>query len=779
MTLERIIPSAAGSLSVAIIVVFFAVFQGWLAIKRPQFYWNIWGAALSFSVFVYILAVCCHFNVGAIPANHFSELIQYTSFICVIHSVFGFTFAYLGIPAGRYHRIAGLFHVCLLVVLWTTNQSELELLGPAYLLYCAGAGLWTLLLWIKQYQRGKANAMAFIFGFLLWALLGIHDVVTLGIRSMPFFMGYGLLGFFTAILSVTLREYVKLYEIAEISATILQKAHDEMEPPVTESPLDLTQLNIKFSQEVSKRQRAEMAMKASETLLRKVIDLVPHFIFAKDRYGRYLLINQAVADAYGFSVEELTGKKDADFNPNIEEVRHFREDDRAVIASGLPRENKEEQITDKNGIVRFLHTIKIPFHLGTGSGDAVLGVSTDITERRKAEQERLKLEEQLQRAKKMEALGLLAGGVAHDLNNILSGIISYPELLLMDLPEDSPLVKPLLTIKASGEKAAYIVQDLLTLARRGVSFKEAVDLNSVISTYLQSPEFLKLKTFHPDVEVVRIFDTDLYHVSGSPVHISKTVMNLVSNAVEAMPEGGTVTIQTQNYNQETSVSSCYQIKPGESVILTVTDQGVGIAPEDLERIFEPFYTKKQMGRSGTGLGMAVVWGTVKDHGGTIDVQSVAGQGTIFTITLPAIAKPSTEVSKEISFDEIKGNGEKVLIIDDVKEQRIIAAAMLQKLGYEVMAVAAGEEALAVVETYAPDLLLLDMIMSPGMDGFNTYQKILGLRPGQKAVIASGFSETELVKKTQQLGAGIYIRKPYSLEGLGLAIKEELSKSKAP
>jgi len=797
MTLAHIVPASAGSLSVAVVALFFTVFQGWLAVERPRFYWNAWGAALSFSAFVYASAVFCQFNVGAGPVNHLSELIQYTAFICVIHSAFGFTFAYLAIPSGRYHRIAGLFHAGLLLMLWNTKlvildgfvmreftwlqspyiEPDLGVLGPAYLLYCSGAGLWALRFWVQHRHREKAGATAFIIGFLIWAVLGVHDaLVTLGMRSVLFFMEYGFLGFSAAILSVTLRKYVELYGLAENNHALLQKAHDELESRVTERTLELTRLNLKLQMEVGERRRAEMALKASETLLRKVIDLVPQFVFVRDRMGRFLLANKAVADAYGTSVDELTGKTDADFNPHAADVRHFMEDDRAVMASGQPREIQEERITDMKGHFRLSHTIKIPFQPAAGREDAILCISTDITEQKKAEEERVNLEIQLQRAKKMEALGLLAGGVAHDLNNILSGIVSYPELLLMDLPEGSPLIKPLLIIKSSGDKAARIVQDLLTLARRGVAVKETVDLNSVINTYLQSPEFHKMKTFNPHVAVETHLDPDLYHVSGSPVHLSKAVMNLVSNAVEAMPDGGRVTIQTRNDRQKASLSSSDQINPVDYVRLSVGDQGVGIAPEDQERIFEPFYTKKRMGRSGTGLGMAVVWGTVKDHDGTIEVKSETGQGTTFTIFIPATAKPLAALSERKSLDEIKGNGEKILIIDDVREQRIIATAMLQKLGYQVMAAANGEEALTVVESYDPDLLLLDMIMDPGMDGCETYQKILERRPGQKAVVASGFSESERVAEIQRLGARIYIRKPYAIEVLGLAIQEALAGS---
>ncbi|MDP8228032.1 MAG: PAS domain S-box protein, partial [Candidatus Electryoneaceae bacterium] len=250
---------------------------------------------------------------------------------------------------------------------------------------------------------------------------------------------------------------------------------------------------------------------------------------------------------------------------------------------------------------------------------ATLNFLRDITEQKK-------LEFQLQRAQKMEAIGTLAGGVAHDLNNVLSGIVSYPELLLLDLPEDSPLRKPILTIQKSGQKAADIVQDLLTLARRGVVATEVVNINQIINSNLKSPECENLKQFYPDAKIESNLEAYLLNIMGSSVHLSKTVMNLVSNAAEAMPEGGNIFISTESKYIDKPIRGYDDVKEGDYVILTVSDTGIGISSGDLERIFEPFYTKKVMGRSGTGLGMAVVWGTVKDHKGYIDVQSTEGKG---------------------------------------------------------------------------------------------------------------------------------------------------------
>lgn len=403
----------------------------------------------------------------------------------------------------------------------------------------------------------------------------------------------------------------------------------------------------------------------------------------------------------------------------------------------------------------------------------ILCIGNDITELKLADIEKKDLQAQLQRAQKMEAIGTLAGGVAHDLNNILSGIVSYPELILMDLEEDSPLVKPILTIQKSGEKAAAIVQDLLTLARRGVAATEVVNLNSIISEYLLSPEHERLLLEHPDIKVSHQLDANLLNILGSPIHLSKTIMNLVSNAAEAMPDGGKVSIRSENRHEDKPLNAFDDIGKGDYVTLTVSDTGIGISPEDIERIFEPFYTKKSMGRSGTGLGMAVVWGTVKDHRGYIDIKSKEGMGTTISLYFPVTRQELDRSSELFDLEEIRGNGESILIIDDIAEQRQIASEMLEKLGYKVKTVASGEAAVDYLVNHTVDLIVLDMIMDPGIDGLETYQKILQIRPGQRTIIASGYSESERVKEAQRIGAGTYIKKPYLIEKFGRAVKSEL------
>jgi len=323
--------------------------------------------------------------------------------------------------------------------------------------------------------------------------------------------------------------------------------------------------------------------------------------------------------------------------------------------------------------------------------------------------------------------------------------------------------------------AASIVQDLLTLARRGVVTTQVTNLNQIIESYLQSQECEILKEFHPDVKIESNFESNLLNISGSPVHLSKSVMNLVLNAAESMTDGGNVFISTNNEYIDRPIRGYDNIKEGDYVVLTVSDTGIGISSLDIEKIFEPFYTKKVMGRSGTGLGMAVVWGTVKDHKGYLDVVSTEGKGSTFSLYFPVTRKEIVRKEDAIRIEEYMGNGETILVVDDIKEQREIASRILKKLRYSVATVSSGEEAVDYMSDNSADLLVLDMIMDPGIDGLDTYREILALHPGQKAIIASGFSETARVKEAQKLGASKYIKKPYTLEKIGLAVKKELER----
>ena len=409
--------------------------------------------------------------------------------------------------------------------------------------------------------------------------------------------------------------------------------------------------------------------------------------------------------------------------------------------------------------------------------DINLQLKEEIKVREKAEQEQRHLENELSRAQKMEVLGRLAGGVAHDLNNVLSGIVSYPDLLLMDLPADSPMYGPLKIIKKSGERAAAIVQDLLTLARRGVMVKKAISLNDVLEEYLQSPEFAKLRSANPSITLEQQLDKHLQLLEGSPVHLQKAVMNLIGNAFEAVEGIGQVFVTTENRKLDAPVNGYEVIEKGNYAVLKIQDTGSGISQEVLGKIFEPFYTTKQMGRSGTGLGMTVVWGTIKDHGGCLDIESSPGKGTTISVFFPA-ASADIPAYQEESAEKIRlhrGTGQSVLIVDDMVVQQEIGISILEKLGYRAWAVSSGEAAVEFIKKQPIDLVLLDMIMPPGMDGLETYQKIIMVTPGQKAIIVSGYSENDRVREALEIGIGAHLKKPYTIEQMSQLIYNELAK----
>jgi PAS domain S-box-containing protein len=507
--------------------------------------------------------------------------------------------------------------------------------------------------------------------------------------------------------------------------------------------------------------------------LQLMLDSSPAMIFYKDTEHRYMRVNKAFAKTLGLPINKIIGKTYNQLFPNNE--GSFLQDDLEIVQTGEPVLNKTDFIETRKGKRQVLSN-KIPYKDINGKTIGILGFAVDVTELKQAEKEKLELEDKLAQLEKMEAIGRLAGGVAHDLNNVLSAVVSYPDLLLKRLEGESSLRKPIETIRKSGQKAAAIVEDLLTLARRGVATTEVLNLNDITANYLESPGYEKLKMHNPQVRVETRLTKDLLNIKGSPIHLTKTVMNLVSNAAEATLRKGTITISTANRYLDRPIKS-YDLKvpEGDYVVLTVSDTGVGIKPEDMKKIFEPFYTKKVMGRSGTGLGMAVVWGTVRDHKGNINVTSVEGKGTTFELFFPISREKLIREKISIPLKKYIGRSEKILVVDDVQEQREISTILLTTLNYSVKTVASGEGAIEFLETHSVDLVVLDMIMDPGIDGLDTYRKVLELHPNQKAIITSGYSETERVRETQRLGAGQYIKKPYTLEKIGMAVRAELDK----
>ena len=548
----------------------------------------------------------------------------------------------------------------------------------------------------------------------------------------------------------------------------IKSYHDEL----IKSYREIAKKNDELSKEIKERKKTENSLRQSEERYRQIVNHAPAGICEVDLLKeKFISVNDVMCNFTGYTKEAFLDLKPLNIFTN-ESKKLFIEKQQKIIKGEKFSELSEYKIQLKNGSDLWI-MLNSKISYDQGKPEKATYVVHDISKLKQAEEEKRKLEVKLQKAKKMEAIGTLAGGVAHDLNNILSGVLTYPELLLLELPPDHKFRKPIETIKESGKKAAAIVDDLLTMARRGVAVSDVVNLNDTISDYLSSPEFKKLIEFHPLVKVETSLDSELANITGSSIHLFKTIMNLVSNASEAMTDGGLLKITTKNRNIDKPIKGYDEVQKGSYVSVEISDTGIGIPPEDLPHLFEPFFTKKKMGRSGTGLGMAVVWGTVNDHKGYIEVESHRGKGTAICLYFPVSNRKIVQDKNDYKLEHYMGNRESILVVDDEENQREIASMILSQLNYSVATVRSGEEAVIFAKNNKTDLIVLDMMMEPGIDGLKTYQEILDINPKQKAVITSGFSDLKRIKEVQRIGSVPYIKKPYSIENLAIVLKSIL------
>lgn len=444
---------------------------------------------------------------------------------------------------------------------------------------------------------------------------------------------------------------------------------------------NLTNITMGTHIDIIARKRAEELLQEGEELFRTSMERAPDGVYMSDFEGNFLYGNEKAEEIIGYRREELVGRNFLDFNILAEDSA-----DKAVELLEANREGKstgpsELELIRKDGrhiLVEISTTV-----LQRKGKKNVLAFVRDITARRRIEEEKRRLEERLQRGEKMEALGALTGGVAHDLNNVLGVLTGYSELLLEQIPEGNQSRIYVDKILQSAEKGAAIIEDLLNLARRGVISSDVINLNDVVSGFLKSPVFEKVKSYHPRVVFRTECQEELLKIKGSPVHLERALMNLVANAAEAISGIGEVTIRAGSRHIDNPVRGYEEIKKGDYVVLTVSDTGMGIPADNREKIFEPFYTKKTMGRSGTGLGLAIVWGTVKDHNGYIDMQTEVGTGTTFRLYFPATRQELIAQQQKVPIERYMGNRESVLVVDDIAEQGDVTARLLTRLGYEV------------------------------------------------------------------------------------------------
>ncbi|GAC1516892.1 MAG: hypothetical protein NVS1B4_14910 [Gemmatimonadaceae bacterium] len=515
--------------------------------------------------------------------------------------------------------------------------------------------------------------------------------------------------------------------------------------------------------DVSEQAATQAALASERAFLRQVIDTDPHFVFAKDRNGRFTLANQAVAAALGTTPTDLVGRTDADVNPNAEEVRAFRRVDLEVMNSLRSQEILEEPMTDAAGNRRWLHTVKRPLIGPDGVAHQILAVSTDITARKE-------LEAQLLQAQKMEAIGRLAGGVAHDFNNILTVIRSYSEMLLEESVIQGTLREDVGEIRDAAERAAQLTRQLLAFSRKQVMRPATLDLNVVVSEM----QVLITRLIGEDVKLELSLARDPWPVRADRGQIEQVIMNLAINGRDAMPNGGTMVIATANADVDGSDGALPPGgAPGPHVVLTVSDTGTGMDAATRAHIFEPFFTTKGPGK-GTGLGLATVYGVVRQSGGGIAVDTEPGRGTTFTIYLPRdrgdadLQEPGPPVLTAIS------EGTTILLVEDDPAVRTVTRQLLERAGYIVVVGVDAEDALARVMKGEPkiDLVVTDAVM-PGMGGVELARRLAASSPSLPVVLVSGYTEDALNRQGPIAPNTVFVEKPFTLESLTRAISAAL------
>jgi two-component system cell cycle sensor histidine kinase/response regulator CckA len=478
--------------------------------------------------------------------------------------------------------------------------------------------------------------------------------------------------------------------------------------------------------------------------------------------GEIIEVNSPFMKMFGYTREDISS--------GLHLHHLFDSAESGLMDSAVQNKNSKPQRTSgrhRNGTLFPVET-KLCSLIHNGSKRGVL-VVRDLTEREKFDREKIELQKKLAVANKLNALGLMAGSVAHDLNNILTGIVSYPDLLLSQMNQSDPYYKQINKIKAAGKRAADVVSDLVSLTRGRVQQKDVANINDLISSYLGSLEHTERLSAYPGITLESDLQKDLFNSCCSPTHIHKLLLNLTGNALEAIAQDGKVRISTENCRFSHPLHPNGNALNGSKYIkLVVEDNGPGIPDEDTEKIFDPFYTRKKVGQSGTGLGLSVVWNIVQDHDGWIEVKD-NGPGARFEVYLPAALGDQCPVEPVISLEDKRGRGERILIVDDQEEQNEILENGLTSLGYTTYSVTSGEEAIDFLENRPVDLILMDMIMGEGLNGRETLEIIQQKFKNQKAIVISGYAKREEIEKTRALGISCFLEKPVTLAEINHAI----------
>ncbi len=545
---------------------------------------------------------------------------------------------------------------------------------------------------------------------------------------------------------------------------------------LTSLGLGLVAVGLYFSQkklqnEFAKSGRAEEALAHERDLLHALMDNVPDTIYFKDAASRFMRINTAQAQVLGLNdPQKAIGKMDLDFF-TTEHARDAYLDEQKIVQSGQPLIAKVEKIRRADGEFRWVSATKVPIRDKEGEVSGIVGISRDITEQKRAEEDKEKLQAQLLQSQKMEAIGRLAGGVAHDFNNLLTAILGYGELLLHGLDDHDPLHQDVEQIMKAGQRAASLTRQLLAFSRLQALQPQVLDLNATVA---DMGKMLR-RLIGEDIDLVTVLGPGLERVKVDPGRIEQVIMNLAVNARDAMPQGGRLTIKTENVTLD---KACCQVlpeaRPGKFVCLSVEDTGVGIDEEITQHIFEPFFSTK--GEEGTGLGLAVVYGIVRQHEGWINVYSEPGQGSTFKVYLPAFSVESEEDGAEemISLQELQGRGERLLVVEDDPGVRELARRTLGENGYVVFEATSAAQALDIFEREKGDfhLVFSDMVLPDG-DGLQLIDQLLARNAALKVVLSSGYTARKSKWPLVCERGFQFLEKPYASATLLRVVRETI------
>jgi len=510
-----------------------------------------------------------------------------------------------------------------------------------------------------------------------------------------------------------------------------------------------------FLLDIEQRLQIETTLENSESRMRTLIETLPDQVWLKDPDGVFLACNQKFERLYGHKEAEIIGKTDYDFVDKAL-ADFFRERDCAAVAAKVPIMNEEKVTYADDGHMEVLETIKTPIFGQNGELVGVLGVGRDITGRKKMQQT-------LSRSQKMDAIGQMAGGIAHDFNNILGIVIGNVNLLKRRVKDDDQAVKRIETIKKSAQRAADLTKQLLSFSRQESAQISTADISQVI----EGMDNLVARSVTPEVEVVHKLTKGLWLAELDLGDFEDALLNLILNARDAMPNSGILTIETKNRTLDsTDIKSQVEFKSGDYIELSIGDAGSGISKENLEHIYEPFFSTKPQGK-GTGLGLSMVFGFIQRSGGHIIVNSELGVGTTFFLYLPRSNKQEDQAETHFLKPDVLPRGhETILVVDDEDELLLLAKESLQDLGYQVVTAGNGQHALEqLVNEPSIAILFSDVVMPGGMTGYELAEQAVALRPDLKVLLTSGYTGKSLAKNHETLLDAQVLSKPYDLPQL--------------